>query len=200
MNIGRIDDSKENVCLSGLQYSKSVEAKRVYFASSQFIRLYLICDFSNIIRGMDDDTRNVLFESMKGRCAGRRHPIAQRLTTNKSNRKLYLEHKQLERECSAIVRQYLLDVKIAEARLHKQRFEMTKKRERLQREQTTLESETKRRHAALEEERQRHLKKQRVALTCIRVAPSSTTFQLEHALAHTARLLQKTKPTPHPMR
>jgi hypothetical protein len=78
--------------------------------------------------------------------------------------------------------------------LHNQKFEVMKTRERLKRERTTLADETRRRHALLDEQLNGHRRQQRVTVVNVQRVPRNT-FQLEHALAHSAKLLQKTQPS-----
>ena len=100
---------------------------------------------------MDEQTRQARFESM------RKAPGLRKLSSNK---KLFIVHKDLQKQCDKIVRQYEFDVRINTALVRREQNVMERKLEKIANKQREYALRRERTHEFLESLQRRHLERQ----------------------------------------
>ena len=98
---------------------------------------------------MDEQTRQARFESM------RRAPGMRRVSSNK---KLFVVHKDLQKQCVRLIRRHEFDRRINTAEVRRQQNVMERKRDKLANQQKRFEIKNEKTHAFLENVRKSHAK------------------------------------------
>ena len=97
---------------------------------------------------MDEQTRQAHFESMRK---------APGLRKASSNKKLFMVHKDLQKQCDKIIKQHELDVRIQAADLRQKQEDIERRHEKLRRQQKHFDRTRQTTHKFLEQLDQSHV-------------------------------------------
>ena len=101
----------------------------------------------------DDQTRMARFESM------RRAPGMRKASSNK---KLFIVHKDLQKQCSRSIKRHEFDTRINTAEMRRQQNVMERKRDKLNNQQKMFDIKREKTHLFLDDLRQSHVKSEKV--------------------------------------